>query len=448
MKRERQITGWSIAIGVTLVAAAALPLLFPHNGNGLTQWGQGFVSQRARLHGINPRMGEATELVAVPSRPGQPQPSPQPHVPHLPTIVRLAQGEATTDRAENGKHVEDAPSAERGKGDNTLLRTRMLIAVPWGNGAGQLGRNSTPDPVHDEFPADFCIGPDGMLWICDLVNDRVVAYRVTDNEARSGEPITQIKVKCPTHVAVNTEGVFVVDFPSRPRAGDPMRCRLYQVVDGRRRELAVLEDLGVGFLPGAVIPLSDDGTVLVLVGDRLHRITRDGQVHEVPGSAAGSSSVVDTTGIVYGVAEWARKQGVLKGKVRRRALESGKELEPIELAIPYDTGEEVDQQFLEAGFPHGQLVGADRDGRLYLTMYERLKSGRSRLTLAQFSPSGALLARDYFQPPGIDLQKAWRRCVMVFWRVTPDGRVLVSVPLDREYRILESSFVSNPRKGS
>jgi hypothetical protein len=209
------------------------------------------------------------------------------------------------------------------------------------------------------------------------------------------------------------------------------------------QEKAAFQDAAAGYLPGQLIALK--GGDLLVVGDRLHRVKPDGEVQEVPIKAPGLTVVVSPVGGVYQVEQWEREAGVLRGRVKCWSLDA-EEQEPswIEVALPYDTGPDMDPEWLESHPSGARLIGADGAGRLYFILYERLRGGLPRLTLARFSSAGELLARGYFQPDGVDLRQAWNRCLWEFWRVTPEGQVLVALPTEQEYRIIEAAFEPAP----
>lgn len=347
---------------------------------------------------------------------------------------------ATKRAAGQQRSVNQTPLQESRKAESASLRTGVVLAVPWGDQAGQLGRSATPDPVHDEFPADFCVGPDGVLWVCDLVNDRVVGYRIDPEGKQLPKPLAQVQLDRPTHVAATKQGLFILDWPRRDGPEKPLQFRLLRYADGRLQEVATFQDIAAGYPSGQLIALA--GGDLLVVGDHLHRVTLDGEVQEVPIEAEGISVVISPASRAYQASKWEWEGGILRGTVRQWTLEPEvKEQAPLEVALSYDTGPDVDPERLSKGYPRGALlIGADGAGRLYVLLHELLKEGKLRLTLARFSPSGELLARGFFQPAGVDLRKAWARCSNVFWRVTADGRVLVPIPTEQEYRLLEASF--------
>lgn len=349
------------------------------------------------------------------------------------------QGRAKHPMNANQTPIQKNQSRESQKAESDSLHTRLLLAAPWGNQVGQLGRDLYPEAPNDVFPADFYLSSDNVLWICDWVNDRVVGYRVDPKGEQPAETVMQVRLKRPTHVVATQQGVFILDWTQRNEPEGSLQCRLFRYADGMLQELASIQDIGVGF-PGQIVAL-DRGGILIMK-DRLHRVTLSGQVQEVPIEAGGKSVSISPSGTVYLVEKWERGEGILRGTIKRWTLDPEMAEQPsLEVALSYDTGPDVDPERLSKGYPRGALlIGADGAGRLYFLLHELLKEGKLRLTLFRFSPSGELLARGSFQPAGVDLRKAWARCSDVFWRVTADGRVLVPIPTEQEYRLLEASF--------
>lgn len=312
------------------------------------------------------------------------------------------------------------------------LRTRVVLAVPWGDQASQVGRQTFPEAAHDVFPAGFCQAPDGILWISDWVNNRLLGFHLDPTGEKPAQPAAQVPVDHPTHVAANEEGVFIVDWPRSDSPEGLPECRLWHYVNGEVQQKAAFQDPAAGYLAGQLVALA--GGDLLVIGDHLHRVQPNGEVQEVPLGIQGVTVAVSLSGMIYQAEQWESDGDLWKGQVKCWALASDNhEPSVIKVALPSETGPK--------GRPsEPRLIGADGAGRLYFTRYERGPAGSLRLTLAQVSPDGKLLAQGDFQPAGVDLKEAWKRCPLEFWQVTPEGRVLVALPTEEEYRILEAAF--------
>ncbi len=326
--------------------------------------------------------------------------------------------------------------SDRSPVEPVALRIRMVLAVPWGDQAGQVGRQNFPEAAYDLFPTDFCRAPDGTLWVCDGINNRLVGFRPDPNGEKPAELVAQVPLEHPTHVAASKEGLFIVDWPREAQPEGPLQCSLWHYADGQLQQKATFQDPLVGYLAGQLVALPG-GEVLAL-GDLLHRVKPAGEVQEIPLETAAMATAVGPSGLVYQIEKWEREEEILTGRVKRWTLDS-EEQEPtrFEVVWPYDTGPEMDPEWLQDHPSGARLIGADSAGRLYCALYERLQGGSPRLTLARFSPEGELLDRGYFQPPGMDLRDVWKRCPEEVWRVTAEGQLLVALPTDQEYLLLE-----------
>jgi len=167
-----------------------------------------------------------------------------------------------------------------------LPRVEVVLSLPYGSGPGQVGATKAGDPVPEatpECPAMFWMTQQGIIWVLDSVNSRVLAFR-------DGKQIVEICTrdveKLPQLFGVTRGAVFVVQIVN---VNGP-ECRLVRYDPAGHQSTS--SDLrlpdGRPFLPMKVMPLGrEDETVLI-----------SGRTHP---SEAGGSLVLDSDGKIVSV---------------------------------------------------------------------------------------------------------------------------------------------------
>lgn len=86
-----------------------------------------------------------------------------------------------------------------------VAKAAPSINVPWGTGSGALGKKA-PQEGNPEAPMSLAVGPDGVTWVLDQVNDRIVRY------GRDGKviDIIPLTVKGAQDIVIAKDGTALV----------------------------------------------------------------------------------------------------------------------------------------------------------------------------------------------------------------------------------------------
>ncbi|MBI2388100.1 MAG: hypothetical protein HYV09_00665 [Deltaproteobacteria bacterium] len=150
--------------------------------------------------------------------------------------------------------------------------------LPWGTGSGALGRK-LPQEGNPEAPMSVAVGPDGVTWVLDQVNDRIVRIG-KDGKVIDTIPLT---VKGAQDIALTKDGGAVVL--------DRLADKRVVVIgpDGKPRGSITLEGKGLSeggaatgvFVDGKSVYVEREHEQLVKVGDTEGKADPDRK--EIPG---------------------------------------------------------------------------------------------------------------------------------------------------------------------
>jgi hypothetical protein len=133
-----------------------------------------------------------------------------------------------------------------------VAKAAPSITVPWGSGSGALGRKA-PQEGNAEAPMSFAVDANGVTWVLDQVNDRIVRYG-KDGKVLDTIPLT---VKGAQDIVIAKDGsALVLD-----RLVDKRVAILGP--DGKARGSLTLEGKGLPEGGGATGVFSDGSSVWV-----------------------------------------------------------------------------------------------------------------------------------------------------------------------------------------
>jgi hypothetical protein len=319
-------------------------------------------------------------------------------------------------------------------------RVEVVLSLSYGSGPGQVGATKSGEPVPEAFPQCpemFWMTQDGLIWVLDTVNSRLLAFR---DGKQSIEISTREVEKRPRFFGVTRGAVFLVQGVNV----DGPKCRLVRI--DRASLQTSTGDLrlpdGRRFLPQKVMPLGQADEMLLISGCTYP-------------SEEGGSVVVDSDGKLVSVqldgghTYGSNHMPAADGGVWRMArLDLDEQTEVPVTLERYGAETEAWTMAFSGAFPRrpelsaqrkramSTPLGIDTAGAAVVVLFEGRPLSPRFLRL---SPSGEAAAVT-LEELGMDSAPLGTFFPSQHFQLLPDGSILAQYTTPDQYRIIQLTF--------
>jgi len=295
-----------------------------------------------------------------------------------------------------------------------------LLALPWGDGPGQVGVTTGSDS-EGRGPECLAIAPDGRIAILDSVNSRLVL--VDGSGAAAG--VIPLTLRSPRFLAVTSEAIHVLD-------ADEDRLLLAFSWEG-----AQVSSRPVGPFPEPVTALLLDGDAPVIEVGHRGTLTPDTLS---PGSRAGAEVGGSTSAEVTPGRPMARQSG----RRAEASLTPGSRpyVEDVDPSKGRRRGWDLD---VDERLKLDHLVSLDSDGSEGLILGMRVIDPPDRTDTRRLERGTLLLTKLGTIAPPLLLEEQGSVYLGQPYVVGPDGRVYQPIASDNGYTVVVHTFEEGPR---